>query len=52
MMKLLDLPPEILQSIAEEIVIALGPFEAQRVRLVNSMFVCAWSGIRTCWLIH
>ncbi|MCJ1428260.1 hypothetical protein MMC29_006169 [Sticta canariensis] len=34
-MKLLDLPPEILQAIAEESVIALGPFKAQRARLVN-----------------
>lgn len=41
-MRLLDLPPEILQAIAEESVIALGPFKVQRLRLVNSMFVfCA-----------
>lgn len=36
-MKLVDLPPEILQAIAEDTLIALGPFKAQRLRLVNSM---------------
>ena len=45
-MRLLDLPPEILRTIAEKIVITLGPFKAQEVRLVNSMFVCFGSRMR------
>lgn len=47
-MKLLDLTLEIVQAIAEEIVIGLGPFKAQRLRLVNSMFVRACSRFRPC----
>ncbi|MCJ1268847.1 hypothetical protein MMC22_008735 [Lobaria immixta] len=39
-MRLLDLPPEILRTIAEKIVITLGPFKAQEVRLVNRFLSC------------
>lgn len=48
MMELLDLPPEIVGAIAEKSVIALGPFKAQRLRLVNSTYLsaCAWPEIR------
>lgn len=40
-MQLLDLPTEILQTITEQSVITLGLRKAQRLRLVNSMFLFA-----------
>lgn len=40
-MRLLDLPLEVLQAIVEETVLALGPFKAQRLRMLNSMYICA-----------